>query len=150
MSLLSLPRNIRDDIFKRVLVVRHPLYLFQDKYSAVVETFGPEIPVRWLALLYTNRQVHDEASAVLYGLNRFTLVDTTRQQVRLLQSFLNCIGSERRSTVSPMHQLPCCGECRRAIRRNLAQGRWLAQFEASPRQLHQFKDTGKFRPQRKF
>ncbi|KFY93586.1 hypothetical protein V498_04341 [Pseudogymnoascus sp. VKM F-4517 (FW-2822)] len=93
MSLLSLPRNIRDDIFKRVLVVRHPLYLFQDKYSAVVETFGPEIPVRWLALLYTNRQVHDEASAVLYGLNRFILVDTTPQQVRLLQSFLNCIGS---------------------------------------------------------
>jgi len=34
-----------------------------------------------------------KASAVLYGLNHFTLVDTTRHQVGLLQSFLNCIGS---------------------------------------------------------
>ena len=93
MSLLSLPRHIRDDIYRRVLVVAHPLFLFQDTGSGVVETFAPGRPVRWLALIYTNRQVHDEASAVLYGMNRFTLVDTTRRQVDLLQSFLNCIGS---------------------------------------------------------
>jgi hypothetical protein len=88
-----LPGDIRNDIYKRVLVVAHPLFLFQDTGSQVVETFAPERPVRWLALLYTNRQVHDETSAVLYGLNHFTFMDTTQHQGGLLQSFLNCIGS---------------------------------------------------------
>ncbi|KFZ08255.1 hypothetical protein V502_09458 [Pseudogymnoascus sp. VKM F-4520 (FW-2644)] len=100
MSLLSLPRNIRDDIYRRVLAVAHPLYLFKDSGSTVVETFGPEIPRRWRALLYTNRQVYDEASAVLYGLNHFTLVDTTQKQVVLLETFLNCIGSANAGLLS--------------------------------------------------
>ncbi|KFY59290.1 hypothetical protein V496_05717 [Pseudogymnoascus sp. VKM F-4515 (FW-2607)] len=100
MSLLRLPRSIRDDIFRRVLVVAHPLYLFQDTGSTVVETFGPEIRGRWLALLYTNRQMHDEATAVLYGFNRFTMVDTTPRQVVLLQSFLICIGSANAGLLS--------------------------------------------------
>jgi hypothetical protein len=34
-----------------------------------------------------------EARAVLYGLNHFTLVETTQHQGGLLQSFLNCIGA---------------------------------------------------------
>jgi hypothetical protein len=100
MSLLSLPRNVRDDIFRRVLLVAHPLYLFQDGDSSMVETFGPEIRVRWRALLYTNRQVLDEASAVLYGSNNFSLVDTTQKQVVLLQSFLNRIGSTNAGLLS--------------------------------------------------
>jgi hypothetical protein len=100
MSLLSLPRSVRDNIFRRVLLVAHPLYLFQDGDSSLVETFGPEIRFRWRALLYTNRQVRDEASAVLYGSNNFTLVDITRKQVVLLQSFLNCIGSTNAGLLS--------------------------------------------------
>lgn len=89
----SLPRKPRDDIYRRVLVVAHPLYIFQQTGSEMVEMFAPERPVRWLALLSTNRQVREEASAVLYGLNHFTFMDTTRHQANLLQSFLNCIGS---------------------------------------------------------
>jgi len=92
-GIFSLPRKVRDDIYRRVLFVAHPLYLFQQTGSEVVEIFAPERRVRWLALLYTNRQVHEEASAVLYGLNHFTFMDTTRHQGNLLQSFLNCIGS---------------------------------------------------------
>lgn len=92
-GLFSLPREIRDEIYRRVLVVADPLYLFQDSGSRRVETFGPGKPVRWLSLLYTNRQVYDEACAMLYRSSRFTLVDTTPRQVDLLQSFLDCIGS---------------------------------------------------------
>ncbi|KAG4414947.1 hypothetical protein IFR04_011924 [Cadophora malorum] len=90
---LSLPDKIRMNIYKRVLVVAHPLYLFQDAGSQMVESFAPERPSRWLALLYANRQVHDEASIVLYGSNHFTFMDTAHRQGGLLQSFFNCIGS---------------------------------------------------------
>lgn len=93
ISIFSLPGKIRRNIYARVLVVAHPLFLLQDTGSQVVETFAPEKPFRWLALLRTNRQVHDEASAVLYGLNHFTFMDTTQHQGDLLQSFLNCIGT---------------------------------------------------------
>jgi hypothetical protein len=92
-SFFSLPGDIRNNIYRRVLVMPYPLFLFQDTGSQVVETFAPDRPFRWLALLYTNQQVHGEARAVLYGLNHFTLVETTQHQGGLLQSFLNCIGS---------------------------------------------------------
>lgn len=98
-SFSDLPGRIRHDIYKRVLVVAHPIYLFQDKGSRI-ETFAPEIPIRWLALLYSNRQIYDEARAVLYGLNRFVLVDMTPQQVDLLQSFLSCIRSVNANLLS--------------------------------------------------
>lgn len=90
-NIFSLPVDIRNSIYKRVLVVS-PVLLFQDSYSQKVETFAPDIPFRWLALLHTSRQVHDEARTVLYGMNHFTLVETTQHQGSLLPSFLNCIG----------------------------------------------------------
>lgn len=93
IGLLSLSVGIRNKIYRSVLVVPHPLYLFQDTGSQVVETFAPDRPSRWLALLYTNRQIHDEARAVLYGSNHFTFMDTTQHQGGLLQSFFNCVGS---------------------------------------------------------
>lgn len=71
----------------------HSLFLFQDTGSRVIQTFAPEKPSRWLALLYTNRQIHDEATAVLYGFNDFTFMDTTQHQGSLLESFFDCIGS---------------------------------------------------------
>ncbi|TVY67448.1 hypothetical protein LSUE1_G007443 [Lachnellula suecica] len=97
---LGLPDKIRINIYKRVLVVAHPLYLFQDRGSQTVESFAPERPPRWLALLYTNRQVHDEASIVLYGSNHFTFMDTANRQGGLLQSFFNCIGSSNAGLLS--------------------------------------------------
>lgn len=96
---LDLPERVRYDIYERVLVVSHPIYLFQGKGSRV-ETFAPDIPGCWLALLHSNGQTYREASAVLYGMNCFTLVDTTQQQVCLLQSFLDCIGSVNANILS--------------------------------------------------
>ena len=92
INFFSLPSKIRKDVYQKVLIVAHPILLFQEPGSRV-ETFAPDKPSQWLALLYTNRQMHNEASAVLYRMNSFTLVDTTRQQVDLLQSFLHCLGT---------------------------------------------------------
>ena len=91
-SFFSLPRGIRNKIYQRVLIVPHPVVLFQDAGSRV-ETFAPDRPVRWLSLLYINRQMHSEAIPILYGMNNFCLLDSTPQQVYLLQAFLDCIGS---------------------------------------------------------
>jgi hypothetical protein len=100
--LFSLPREIRNNIHQRVLIASHPLYIFQETAGSrddKVGLFAPERPParRWLALLYTNKQLHEEASAVLYGLSHFALVDATagkkNQGPGLLSSFLGRIGS---------------------------------------------------------
>jgi hypothetical protein len=90
-NILGLPRKIRARIYQTVLYVPHPLYLFQDTGSKV-ETFAPERPHRWLALLQVNRQIHEEAAEVLFGMNNFTLLDERRPQDLLLKAFLTCIG----------------------------------------------------------
>jgi hypothetical protein len=99
VNFLDLPKGIRNDIYKKVLIVPHPLYLFQEPDSRV-ETFAPERPIQWHALLYTNRQIYREASAALYGMNKFHLVDITQQQISLLQSFLDCIGPVNAASLS--------------------------------------------------
>lgn len=89
----SLPRAVRDNIYGRVLVVPHALFFFQESASRRVETFAPDKPARWPALLLTSRQIHHEAKSVLYGRNRFNLVDVSRGETVVVQSFLDCIGS---------------------------------------------------------
>jgi hypothetical protein len=96
---LHLPKEIRIHIYRKILTVPHPLYLFQEPNSRV-ESFAPDKPHRWLALLLTNRQIRNEASVELYGTNQFHLVDTTPQQAKLLQAFLDCIGAENAASLS--------------------------------------------------
>ncbi len=50
----DLPRHVRDHIYRNVLVVAHPLYLFKDPRSPKVELFAPQKRREWLALLFTN------------------------------------------------------------------------------------------------
>lgn len=90
-NLFTLPIEIRRAVYKQVLALPHPIYLFQG-YGGKVESFGPQIPLRWRSLVYTNRQIHTEASEVLYGASQFMLMDTTPQQVNLLQAFMDRIG----------------------------------------------------------
>lgn len=98
-NFFDLPEGVRNDIYRRVLVLRHPLYIFQEPNSSV-ESFAPDKPFRWLALLYTNRQIYLESSAVLYGMNQFHLVDITPLQADLLKSFLDCIGTANSASLS--------------------------------------------------
>ena len=98
-ALLRFPVKIRNNIYKEVLVVAHPIYLFQDP-GCPVETFAPDRPRRWLSLLHVNRQVRSEASVILYGMNHFTLLRTPREPAGLLQAFLDCIGPSNASLLS--------------------------------------------------
>lgn len=91
-GLFRLPRELRDHIYRRVLVLPHPLQLFAD--GRKVQLFAPGRPARhWLALLFTNGEIRDEAAKILYGSHEFVLVDTSRRQVILLESSLGSIGS---------------------------------------------------------
>lgn len=100
-SFFSLPIEIRRDIYKRVLVVPHPLIFFQEE-GCPVESLVPEKPYAWLSLIYTNRQISEEARAVLYGSSYFTLEETEAKEPRgtLLESFLNCIGPTNARSLS--------------------------------------------------
>jgi hypothetical protein len=95
-NLFSLPLEVRNDIYQRVLDLGRPLYLFQEEEEedvfGKVGLFYSDPPVQWLSLLYTNWQLHDEASAELYKLTRFNLVLDGGEN-NLLPSFLACIGS---------------------------------------------------------
>ncbi|KAL2825259.1 hypothetical protein BJY01DRAFT_256290 [Aspergillus pseudoustus] len=83
---LRLPREIRNNIYRRILAVPHPIYLSQD----------PDVQSR-------------EASAVPYAANRFTLEEVVvvvqpRRQLYyyhgLLESFLDCIGRANAASLS--------------------------------------------------
>ncbi|KAE8405644.1 hypothetical protein BDV37DRAFT_281781 [Aspergillus pseudonomiae] len=87
---LSLPIDLRNNIYRQVLAVPHPIFLFQDP-RCPIESFAPEKPSQWLVLLYTNHQVSKEAKA-LYNTNEFVLEESTKRQGSLVKSFLNCIG----------------------------------------------------------
>ena len=82
-----------------MLIVAHPMFGFQDA-GFRVETFAPDKPFPSLSLPYTNRQIHNEAIPVLYGMNKSSPVDSTSQQVGLLQAFLDCIGSVNAALLS--------------------------------------------------
>lgn len=82
-----------------MLTVAHPLYLFRDTGSRV-EIFAPDKAPQWAALLFVNRQMNSEASVVLYGTNKFTLLDTSRRQIGLLEAFLYGIGPRNTSLLS--------------------------------------------------
>lgn len=89
---LSLPRNARDRIYEKSLIVPPPIVLFEGPPSQGVESFAPQKPAQWPALLLVNRQLHDEARSVLYGHNHFNLVDTSQGEIAVIQSFLARIG----------------------------------------------------------
>ncbi|KAB8215955.1 hypothetical protein BDV33DRAFT_194779 [Aspergillus novoparasiticus] len=70
---LSLPIDLCHNIYRQVLAVPHPLFLFQDP---------------------------DEAKMVLYSENEFALEEGTKRQGSLLKSFLDCIGSVKTGSLS--------------------------------------------------
>lgn len=100
-NLFDIPSEIRNRIYKAVLAVPRPLYLFQEPGRGV-ETFAPDRPSQWLSLLYTNRIVSAEACPVLYKENSFHFIEDTRRQVEVLRSFLNRIGPTNAAFLSSL------------------------------------------------
>jgi hypothetical protein len=95
--LFSLPIEIRREIYKDVLAVLHLLYLCEDdsRIGYPVRTFGQyHKPPEWPQLIYTNRQIHDEAKAVLYDTIDLIVedVETEHGKLSLLRFFWNRIG----------------------------------------------------------
>lgn len=101
LGFLDLPLKIRNTIYNHVLVIPHPLHIFQDP-GCSLEVFAPERPCSWLALTYVNRQISDETRKILYSMNRFIFqeMETARRQGTLLESFLICIGSSNSRVLS--------------------------------------------------
>lgn len=94
LNFLSLPIEIRNNIYQRLLSMRDEIRIFQDP-GCSLEAFLPERPPAWNALVYTNRQISSEARAILYRMNRFFLPDTSfarRYRGSIVQSFLSGIG----------------------------------------------------------
>jgi len=99
---LCLPEQVRDRIYRLLLVVPHPLFLFQG-FGSQVEVFAPDRPALWLSLVYINRQIAREACVTLYGMNRFHLEDTTEErQFHLAELFLNQIGHANAASLSKL------------------------------------------------
>ncbi|CAI6095885.1 unnamed protein product [Clonostachys chloroleuca] len=84
----SLPAKVRKRIFESILIVTHPIYLFQGNGSQV-EAFAPEKPRKWLAPLQTSRQMHKEASAVL--LPTYVSSFPALSSLNLLQQECTCL-----------------------------------------------------------
>lgn len=99
LGFFDLPIKIRDDIYQRVLVVPHGIYLFQ-VYDHAVKSVIPGRPSQWLTSLYANRKMWEETSVVFYGRNRFVFMDITGCQTKLLRSFLHSAGRVNASLVS--------------------------------------------------
>jgi hypothetical protein len=78
VTFLSLSKDTRERIYKSVLILPHPVFLFQGQGSKV-EIFAPDRPTHWLALPHTNQQISSEASETLYSVNHFELVDITQR-----------------------------------------------------------------------
>lgn len=87
-NFLSLPIEIRNNIYQKVLALPQPLHLFQ--YPGYpVESFIPGKPYPWLVLLYTNRQISEKVKAVLYRFNSFTFQKVENSSV--LETFIKSI-----------------------------------------------------------
>lgn len=92
-GLFDLDDKTRDIIYRLVLTLPHPLYLYQD-VSAKIKAFAPDKPAYWLAPLRVNRQMNRESSAIAYCSNYFSVVDTAQRQNSVLQAFCGTIGRE--------------------------------------------------------
>lgn len=86
-NLLALPGELRNEIFKQVLVVQGPIN--PGYRSCQSQPLTPE-------LLRVNKAIHHEASSLLYSQNCF---DLTTYNSEGLISFLNQIGSQNASYV---------------------------------------------------
>ncbi|KAJ5094219.1 hypothetical protein N7456_010080 [Penicillium angulare] len=101
IDFFSLPREVRQIIYERVLSVPFVLHIFQDP-GCSVELFAPRKPYAWLSLLYVNRLVSEEARSAFYGTNWVTFMEVEKIQPpgTLLKSFLKTIGPVNGSFLS--------------------------------------------------
>jgi hypothetical protein len=89
---LDLSPEIRNLIYKEVLVIPDGILLYHNRNSNVLALLSAHAP-RWVALLRANRQIYREARPILYRYNTFALKQRAHQY-GVLSCFLDCIGPE--------------------------------------------------------
>ncbi|KAI1266271.1 hypothetical protein F5Y18DRAFT_382952 [Xylariaceae sp. FL1019] len=105
-SLLTLPTELRFLIYQPILrpVRRIQLYVFQHCRFGKVEVYDPRTHDKghrkYTALLYVNRLINREYSALFYDRFQFAMSDLTDNEPRLLESFLDGIGPHNASQLS--------------------------------------------------
>ncbi|CAH0052788.1 unnamed protein product [Clonostachys solani] len=96
---LSLPAENRISIYQEVFGAGQTFFLFPGR-GTQVDALAPTKPRRWSAFLFTNRLIYSEAREIVYGANRFVLVDVTCTQTELLYNFLGGIGPANASLIA--------------------------------------------------
>ncbi|CAH0016458.1 unnamed protein product [Clonostachys rhizophaga] len=96
---LSLPTENRISIYEEVFGAGQTFFLFPGS-GTQVNALAPTKPRRWSAFLFTNRLIYTEAREIIYGANRFVLVDVTHTQTGLLCNFLGGIGPANASLIT--------------------------------------------------
>ncbi|KAI4661574.1 uncharacterized protein J4E78_004363 [Alternaria triticimaculans] len=101
--LLQLPGELRNRIYKFVLHYHLPIYV---DIPALEDEHGNSVPRentrRMLALLYTCRQIHSEASMMYYALNTF--------QFELDTSLIECTSSLTAEQLNAVKSIDMTGE----------------------------------------
>ncbi|CAG9943827.1 unnamed protein product [Clonostachys rosea f. rosea IK726] len=96
---LSLPAENRISIYHEVFGAGQTFFLFPGG-GTQVHALAPTKSRRWNAFLFTNRLIYSEAREIVYGANRFVLVDVTHTQTGLLYNFLGGIGPANASLIT--------------------------------------------------
>ncbi|CAG9998861.1 unnamed protein product [Clonostachys byssicola] len=96
---LSLPAENRISIYEEVLGAGQTFFLFHGTGNQV-NALAPTNPRRWSAFLFTNHLIYSEAREIVYGANRFVLLDVTHTQTELLHNFLGGIGPANASLIT--------------------------------------------------
>jgi hypothetical protein len=68
-TIIALPREIRDMIYEYLLVQETAIYT--NRVSQIVCRTATPVVTNWLALSLTNKQLHDEAHGIFFGMNTF-------------------------------------------------------------------------------
>ncbi|KAI0145082.1 hypothetical protein GGR57DRAFT_320850 [Xylariaceae sp. FL1272] len=97
VPLLTLPLPIRNEIYEHLIEGPFEIGVFQIKSAGKLAFWTPRGLPSPTTLLYVNRQIHAEYSAILYSSIHFSLChwrfsDVTRHQVVILERLLDRIG----------------------------------------------------------
>ncbi|KAI1193029.1 hypothetical protein F5X97DRAFT_328988 [Nemania serpens] len=95
---LSLPPEIRNQVYEVILVPPHPVRLVDITDHGTIQVFGASWSwKRSTVLLRVNRQIRVEATAILFGRNQFTIGSDCPEA---LFYFLTCIGPVNASLIT--------------------------------------------------
>jgi hypothetical protein len=105
--LLSLPAELRNAIYIEVFTKPFPDYDLLNKWTEFKKSTFACVPSNhWIALIYTCRQIYNEALPIAYSKAYFNLTPLRpgiRQQPRRIERFIRAIGPDNTRLVTFIH-----------------------------------------------